>query len=102
MTNDASSNPTASESRPEVSIIVPTINESENLPGLMQRIAAALGNVNYEVIIVDDNSQDGTPAVCAELAKKYPLKLLVRTRPANGLSGAVLHGMAERAGRFCA
>jgi dolichol-phosphate mannosyltransferase len=85
---------------PDVSIIVPTINESENLPALMQRISAALAGVDFEVIIVDDNSKDATPQVCAELAAKYPLKLLVRTQPTNGLSGAVLHGMAEARGTY--
>ncbi|MGD0138350.1 MAG: glycosyltransferase, partial [Tepidisphaeraceae bacterium] len=85
---------------PEVSVIVPTINESENLPALLRRISAAMPGVDYEVLIVDDNSADATPAVCAELAKQYPLKLLVRTQPANGLSGAVLHGMAAARGKY--
>jgi dolichol-phosphate mannosyltransferase len=85
---------------PEVSVIVPTINESENLPALMERISAALSGVEFEVLIVDDNSQDATPAVCAELARRYPLKLMVRTQPTNGLSGAVLHGMAAARGKF--
>src|SRR5579872_1195574 len=85
---------------PDVSVIVPAINESENFPALMERVSAALTGVDYEVIIVDDNSKDATPAVCAELAKRYPLKLIVRTKPTNGLSGAVLHGMAEARGKY--
>lgn len=85
---------------PDVSVIVPTLNEAENIPQLLPRIDAALGHADYEVLIVDDNSADRTPAVCAELAQKYPLKLLVRTEPKNGLSGAVLHGMAAARGRF--
>jgi dolichol-phosphate mannosyltransferase len=88
------------QSGPEVSVIVPTINESENLPALMERISAALSGVDFEVLIVDDNSKDATPAVCAELAKRYPLKLMVRMQPTNGLSGAVLHGMAAARGKF--
>lgn len=102
MENKPNDTAAASEAhrRPEVSIIVPTINESENLPRLLERIAAAMANVDYEVIIVDDNSQDATPRVCDELSRRYPLKLLVRKRPANGLSGAVLHGMAEARGTF--
>jgi dolichol-phosphate mannosyltransferase len=85
---------------PEVSLIVPTINESENLPALLEGISKALSGTSFEVIIVDDNSKDATPQVCAELAKRYPLKLMVRARPANGLSGAVLHGMAEARGKY--
>ncbi len=85
---------------PEVSVIVPTINEADNLPALLQRISSALRDTSFEVLIVDDNSADATPAVCAQLAKQYPLKLLVRTDPSNGLSGAVLHGMAAARGKF--
>ncbi|HEY1923292.1 MAG TPA: polyprenol monophosphomannose synthase [Tepidisphaeraceae bacterium] len=95
MTNDG-----ISQSAPDVSIIVPTINEAENLPPLMERVSAAMAGTPYEVLIVDDNSRDATPSVCAELSAKYPLKLLVRKEPANGLSGAVLHGMAEARGTF--
>lgn len=87
---------------PEVSLIVPTINESENLPALLEGISKVLAGTSFEVIIVDDNSKDATPQVCAELAKTYPLKLLVRTHPANGLSGAVLHGMAQARGQYLA
>lgn len=85
---------------PQVSVIVPTLNEAENIPQLLPRIDAALGNGDYEVILVDDNSRDNTQQVCAELAQKYPLKLLVRTQPKNGLSGAVLHGMAAARGKY--
>jgi dolichol-phosphate mannosyltransferase len=97
--DQASQNP-AEPREPDVSVIVPTINESENLPALLERITAALAGVDFEVLIVDDNSKDATPAVCAELAKKYPLTLMVRTHPTNGLSGAVLHGMKAARGKY--
>jgi len=85
---------------PEISIIVPTLNEAANIPQLLPRIDAAMNGADYEVLIVDDNSKDQTPQVCAELAKQFPVKLLVRTQPKNGLSGAVLHGMAAARGQF--
>jgi dolichol-phosphate mannosyltransferase len=94
----------SSSAAPDVSIIVPAMNEAENFPELLWQIDAALhfnpATANYEVLIVDDNSRDDTQAVCAELATKYPLKLLVRTEPKNGLSGAVLHGMALARGTY--
>ena len=83
-----------------VSIIVPALNEAESLPLLVPRIAAAMNGRAYEVIVVDDNSRDRTPEVCAELARHYPLTLLTRTEPKDGLSGAVLHGMARANGRL--
>ena len=85
---------------PQISLIIPTLNEADNLPTLMERIGAALSGRSYEVLIVDDNSKDATPQVCGELAKKYPLRLLVRTIPKDGLGGAVLHGMHEARGEY--
>jgi len=81
-----------------ISIIVPALNEADNLPPLVEQIAAALAGQMYEILIVDDNSRDETPAVCARLAETFPLRLIVRHKPRNGLSGAVLHGMAEARG----
>jgi dolichol-phosphate mannosyltransferase len=78
---------------PEISVIVPALNEAKNLPTLLERIDRALKGRSYEVIVVDDDSADGTPAACEALARRYPLRLVVRERAANGLSGAVLHGM---------
>ena len=54
------------------------------------------------MLVIDDDSGDGTPAVCAELAQDYPLSLHVRTSPQGGLSGAVLHGMSLARGRVLA
>lgn len=82
----------------EISLIVPTLNEALNLPALAERVDAALRLRRYELLIVDDNSRDDTVAVCAELSQKFPLRLMTRTQPKNGLSGAVLHGMAEARG----
>ena len=83
---------------PHISLIVPTLNEAANLPAVAERVDRALAGRAYELLIVDDNSRDNTPAVCRELAVKYPLRLIVRERPKDGLSGAVLHGMAEARG----
>lgn len=87
-----------SEPQPDVSIIVPALNEAENLPVLLPRIAQALAGRSYEVIVVDDDSRDRTAEVCAELAERYPLKLIVRTHRTDGLSGAVLKGMESARG----
>jgi dolichol-phosphate mannosyltransferase len=85
-------------SETQISLIIPTLNEAENLPILIPRIAAALAGRSYEILIVDDNSRDNTANVCADLARTYPLRLITRTTPKDGLSGAVLRGMAEATG----
>jgi dolichol-phosphate mannosyltransferase len=82
----------------DISIIVPTINEAENLPELVRRIAAALMGRSYELLIIDDASTDATPGVCAKLSEQYPLRLIVREKPRNGLSGAVLEGLRQAKG----
>ncbi|CAN5452453.1 hypothetical protein BH09PLA1_BH09PLA1_19080 [soil metagenome] len=86
--------------QPEISLIIPTLNEAENLSPLMQRIAAALGGRAYEIILVDDNSRDNTKDVVADLAKSFPVKLIVREKPKDGLGGAVLHGLRLSRGKY--
>ena len=82
-------------SRPEkFALVIPTLNEAGNIPTLFQRVQAALApvNIDYELIVVDDNSQDGTGAVVRELGALDPrIRLLVR-KGERGLAGAVIHG----------
>src|SRR5947209_774661 len=80
-----------SPSRPDVSVIVPTYCEADNLPLLVPRIAAACPGA--EVLIVDDDSPDATAAVCAGL----PVHLLVR-KGGRGLASPVLYGMRQARG----
>ena len=81
-----------------VSIIVPTLEEAENLPLLVPRVAAAMAGREYEIVVVDDDSRDDTRGVCARLAEQYPLVLHVRDQPKDGLGGAVLAGVAVARG----
>ena len=59
-----------SESRPEISLVIPVYNEEENLPVLAAEIRAALEPLGrtYEVILVDDGSTDSSPEVMHRLA----------------------------------
>jgi dolichol-phosphate mannosyltransferase len=82
----------------EVSIVVPALNEAENLPQLAALTEAAMTGTSYELLVIDDGSTDGTPSVCAELAQRYPIKLHVRPEPYAGLSGAVLEGFSRARG----
>ncbi len=79
-----------------VSVVVPTYQEGVNLTPLVERIDRAMRDAGfpYEVIVVDDNSQDETESVAAQLATEYPFRLIVRTEE-RGLSSAVLCGYAE-------
>ena len=44
----------------EISVIIPTYNESENIIGLIDEVQSQLEGYDYEIIVVDDNSPDGT------------------------------------------
>lgn len=75
-----------------ISIIIPTYNERDNLEELVSRIDRALAGLDYEIVIVDDNSPDGTADLARELSSKYPIK--VKVRPGKmGLSSAVVEGL---------
>jgi len=80
----------------DASIIVPTYREAPNLPHLFDRLFSALqkAQIDAEVIIVDDNSRDGTVEIVGDHAEQFPVKVLVRTGE-RGLSSAVLAGFEE-------
>ena len=63
-----------------VLVIIPTYNERENLPVIVARI---LGETPYRILVVDDQSPDGTGELADELARTHPERLhaLHRTGP---------------------
>ena len=85
--------------KPDVSIIIPTYNERDNLPVLIKRIDSSLNSAGYtyEVIVVDDSSPDGTAEIAKELSLTYPVKVIIREGK-KGLSSAVLEGLNHSSG----
>lgn len=76
----------------QVTIIVPTYNEAENLPKLVSALFA-LPLENLNVLVVDDNSPDGTGGIADELAAQHPGRILVTHRAGKlGLRTAYLEG----------
>lgn len=88
---------------PYLSVIVPTLREAASLAPLTEAVFAALADEPYttELIIVDDDSQDGTDTVISELSQAYPVRLVVR-KGERGLSTAVLRGFTEARGAVLA
>ena len=85
-----------------LSIIVPTLNEAENIPSLVTQVAAALkGKVpGWDMIIVDDDSADGTDRICGGLRRQgLPVSLVVRESE-KGLATAVLEGFCRSKGEY--
>jgi dolichol-phosphate mannosyltransferase len=87
--------------KPKVSIIIPTYNERDNLDELFGRISRTLSEAGYdfEIVVVDDNSPDGTWEYAEELGKSkgYPVKIIRRIKE-KGLSSAVIRGFREASG----
>jgi len=81
---------------PALCVIVPTYNERENIGPLVRGVFAALRphGIPAEVLVVDDDSPDGTAGAARELAREYPVRVLVR-RGERGLASAVLAGFSE-------
>ena len=78
----------------QLSLIIPTYNESKNIPVLVERLGLCLANIPKEVIIVDDNSPDKTWEVARTLSQQHPWLRVIRRRDDKGLSSAVLAGFS--------
>lgn len=84
----------------ELSLIIPTFNERANIAPLVAGIRAALADVSWEALFVDD-SADGTDALIARLAAADArLRLLHRPVNHGGLAGAVVDGIALARGDY--
>jgi len=76
-----------------LALVVPTYNERDRLPDLVRAIfdVYAAGHIDGELVIVDDNSPDGTGKLDDELALRYPIRVM--HRPGKlGLGTAVIDG----------
>jgi dolichol-phosphate mannosyltransferase len=74
--------------------VLPTYNEATNLPRLVPRLASVLdgAGIEFEVIVVDDDSPDGTWALAGDLARDDPRLRVIRRRGQRGLATAVVAG----------
>jgi glycosyltransferase involved in cell wall biosynthesis len=81
--------------RPEVSLIIPALNEAANLAASVMPIAKAFetAHVDYELIIVDNGSSDGTIDKALELSKQNPRVRALRLEQNQGKGGGILEGI---------
>ena len=92
----------ALRSGPELSIIVPTFNERENIGELIGRLALCLGNRSWEVVFVDDDSPDGTADIVREYAAADSRVRCLQRVGRRGLSSASIEGMLSTSGPYVA
>ena len=80
---------------PRLSLVVPTLCEAATLPAFLESATAVLDRVlpgGYEVIVVDDDSADGTWRTAADLAERFPALRVLRRTGEKGLASAVVRG----------
>jgi dolichol-phosphate mannosyltransferase len=77
----------------QLSVVVPVCNEAENVEPLAREIDAALANVPYEMIFVDDGSTDDTAKILAALKTTLPALRVLRHSFRSGQSAAVASGV---------
>ena len=80
-----------------VSVILPTFNESENIIPLIERIIKNLSG-EKEILVVDDDSPDGTSRLVSEQYSNSPVVRLITRRDERGLTSAVQRGIDESKG----
>ena len=77
--------------------MIPTLDEGRNISAVIDRTISVLSPITspWEILVVDDESSDGTAAIVSEYAKSEPrVRVLVR-RGERGLAGAITHGWAQ-------
>ena len=84
----------------ELSVIITVMNEEENIAPLLTAVRSALGNIDYEVILVDDGSTDKT--VAQVLTHSDDRTILVQLRKNYGQSTAMTAGIDHSTGRYVA
>ena len=87
---------------PQISIILPTFNEAGNIEQLIDRTLIALGHTpgGVEVLVVDDDSPDGTWRLVAEKAKAEARVRLIHRTTERGLTSAISRGIHEARGQW--
>ncbi len=83
----------------DASIIIPTYNERANIIGLVQLIRAVLDAMPIEVIVVDDQSPDGTAETVNEYAKEHSWLNVIQRKGEKSLSGSVIDGLRQARGQ---
>jgi dolichol-phosphate mannosyltransferase len=85
----------------ELSVVVPSFNERDNVVPLVERLNNALQGIDAEILYVDDSTDD-TPDVVAAVAaaSRIPVRILHRELPVGGLSGAVSDGILHARGIY--
>src|SRR5437868_14000919 len=88
---------------PELSLVIPVYNGSRTIGSLVDHIIKIFASTSFEVVLVNDGSEDDSEKVCAQLAVKFPQNVTFVHLSRNfGEHSAVLVGFTEARGRYIA
>ena len=87
---------------PQVAVIVPVLNEADNIEAFVEELSRSLMNYDWEVIFVDDNSNDGSLEAIGRLAAGKSNVRLLRRFGRHGLASACIEGMCSTCAPFLA
>lgn len=86
----------------ELTVVIPTLNEVDNIRPILDRLAETLDGISYEVIFVDDDSTDGTADAIREISRQDPRVRVIQRIQRRGLSSACVEGMMASAAPYIA
>jgi dolichyl-phosphate beta-glucosyltransferase len=85
----------------KLSVVIPAYNEELRLPRTLEAVSGYLsGKYDYEIMVVDDGSIDGTVEICREFFKKNPCGRVLENKQNRGKGYSVRRGMLEADGEF--
>ena len=88
---------------PELSLVIPVYNGSRTIGPLVEQTAKIFGSTSFEIVLVNDGSEDNSEIVCAQLAEKFPQSVTFVHLSRNfGEHSAVLAGFTQARGRYVA
>src|ERR1700726_4575897 len=100
--DSAGNMPAIPNAAPELAIVIPTLNERDNIPLVVERLNQVLAGIAWEVIFVDDDSPDGTADVVRALARRQGNVRCLHRLGRRGLSSACIDGILASAAPYAA
>jgi dolichol-phosphate mannosyltransferase len=85
--------------KPHLTIVVPTFKEAANMPILLEQVHSALKGYPFDVLVIDDNSPDGTADIVRRFSEQFHANVIVRTDK-RGLASAVVDGFNAAKGEL--
>src|SRR5205814_7605838 len=94
---------TAMATAPELSLVIPVYNGSRTIGPLVEQTAKVFASTAFEIVLVNDGSEDDSEMVCVKLAEKFPQNVTFVHLSRNfGEHSAVLAGLSYARGRYIA